>query len=296
MLDPRLVRIGIEVDGAIKYYEDLNIEASGTKYANAIQNECEVKITNLSKQMRDYILSETSPFLKARIEKKASKKANPNSTKQPKSSPSSVHSGKKIIIEAGRASYGYSRVYVGEITAAVPSQPPDITLTIKSATGNASKGDIVVRSAPATAMLSQLSKNVANDLGLQLAFQAKEKHIANYNFTGGNLKQVNKLAELGRVNAYVDDVKLIVKDYNAPLKGNTKVISKDTGMIGIPEITEHGIKVRYLFDNDTVLGGALQIKSSLNPTANGVYTIFKLTFNIANRQDQFHWTAEAKRV
>ena len=69
-IDPRIVRVGVEVDGVVRYYEDLAITASGTKYANANENECEVKITNLSKETRDYILTETSPFIKSAQPKK----------------------------------------------------------------------------------------------------------------------------------------------------------------------------------------------------------------------------------
>jgi len=71
-IDKRIVRVGIETNGAIKYYEGLNITANGTKYGNANQNECEVKISNLDKATRDFILTETSPFNLNRTPKKSS--------------------------------------------------------------------------------------------------------------------------------------------------------------------------------------------------------------------------------
>ena len=69
-LDNRRVRLGIEVGNSIKYFEGLNIYASGTKYASGIQNEIDVKITNLSKADRDYIMTETSPYNKNRTQQK----------------------------------------------------------------------------------------------------------------------------------------------------------------------------------------------------------------------------------
>lgn len=270
-LDPRIIRVGIEVRGTIKWYSDLQIQASGTKYANATENECDVKITNLSKDVRDYILTETSPFIKS---------------KDPK----------RLIIEAGRKSTGTSVVFIGDIISAVPSQPPNIELSIKAATGATSKGDIVARSKAGSTPLSKIAGDVAKDLNLKLNFQAKDKNIANYSFAGGNLKQVDELGRAGGVNAYVDDDQLIVKDYDVALNGKSRTLNLETGMIGIPEITEHGIKVKYLFDNESAIGGALIVQSKINPAANGTYAIYKLNFDIANRDTQFYWIAEAKRL
>ena len=270
-IDPRLLRVGIEVNGVIRYYEDLNMEASGTKFANANENECEVKISNLSKKVRDYILSETSPFLKSKTPK-------------------------RVIVEAGRKSTGYAVVFIGDIISAIPSQPPDIELTIKAQTGSTSKGDIVSKSSGEKTNLSFLAKEVAKDLGLVLVFQAKDKKIANYQFTGGKLKQVEELGRAGGVNAYIDDDKLVVKDADVALNGKAQVLNKSTGMIGLPEITEHGIKVKYLFNNQSAIGGALIVESQINPACNGSYIIYKLNFDLANRQNQFYLTAEAKRI
>lgn len=270
-LDPRLLRVGFEIGGQLKLYDDLAITASGTKYANANQNECELKITNLDKETRDYLLTESSPF-------------NKNKTR------------KILTVEAGRVSTGYSLVFVGDITSAVGSQPPDITLTLKAATSDFSKGKIIASSQPGIAPLRNIAARVAKDLGLSLNFQAKPKQISNYSFTGSALKQVEQLGAMGRVNAYIDDAALIVKDFNAPLAARTRVLSLDTGMVGIPEFTEQGVKVKMLFDNQTVLGGGLDITSKLNPAVDGVYTVFKLGFELASRDTPFYYIAEATRA
>lgn len=269
-LDPRLLRIGIEIDGVLKTYEDLNMSVSGTKYANANQNECEVKMTNLDKATRDYLLTETSPFTK-------------------------VKKRKTLIVEAGRVSTGYSLLFSGDITNAVGGQPPDITLTLKAAAGDFAKGEIIARSQPGITPLQNIAARVAKDLGLVLRFEAKPKQISNYSYSGSAAKQVEQLGSLGRVNAYIDDSTLVVKDFNKPLEKRTRELNLDTGMIGIPEFTEQGIKVKMLFDNQTVLGGGLNITSQLNPAANGTYTVAKLSFELANRDTPFYYIAEATR-
>ena len=47
-LDPRIITVTIEVNGQTKTYSSpLAITANGTKYGNALQNECVVTIDNL---------------------------------------------------------------------------------------------------------------------------------------------------------------------------------------------------------------------------------------------------------
>jgi hypothetical protein len=271
-LDERIIRAKIEIDGQLKVFESpLWIESAGTKYANPIQNEAEIRIGNLSKADRDYLLTETSPF-------------NKNATP------------KKIILEAGRVSTGTSIIYEGDITACKPTQPPDIILSLKSQTGQFLKGQIVSSEQPGSVSLSRLAQQVANDLGLSLRFEAKDKNIANYSFTGGTLKQVDKLGSVGAVSAYVDDNELVVKDIDLPLQGVQRILNEQSGMIGIPEITEQGVKVTMLLDNQTKLGGALKIDSVIYPTINGQYVIYKLGWVISSRDVPFYWVAEAKRV
>lgn len=269
-LDPRLLRISIEIHGQLKSYTEIAMTASGTKFAGATQNECEVKLTNLDQPTRDYLLTETSPF-------------NRNRTR------------KRLLVEAGRVSTGYSLVFSGDITNAVGAQPPDIAMTLKAAAGDFAKGQIIARSLPGVAPLRSVATQVAKDLGLNLNFQADDKQISNWSHTGSALGQVPKLGTLGRVNVYVDDKQLVVKPFNVPLKNLVRELNLDTGMIGIPEFTETGIKVRMLFDNRTTLGGALRITSKLNPAANGTYTIAKLAFELANRDTPFYYIAEAVR-
>lgn len=268
--DPRIVRVGVQVGNYINWYTDLAITAEGSKTTNETQAECTVTLTNLTKDVRDYLLKETSPF-----NKKKEKKL--------------------LIVEAGRRSTGAKRIFQGDITETTISQPPDIELTLKALANNSLKGTIVANTQPEQAPLSQIAQKIAEDLGVSLNFQAKDKNIGRYSFTGPALKQVNKLGEAGNVNAYIDGEFLIVKDLNQPVKGRRRVLNAENGMIGIPETTEKGIKVRFLIDTTTELGSDLRIESELNPSVNGSYTVYKLSFSISNRDSPFYWIAEATR-
>jgi len=269
--DPRIVRLSIQVDDQLKIYDGLAITATGTKYANANQNECEVKITNILKATRDYILTETSPY---------------NLNRKPK----------KLILEVGRQSYGTSKIFVGDIVSATIGQPPDIDLTIKAMTGNFLKGNIISTHEPGRSSIKEISGKAAVSKGLTLDFQGDDKAIANYSFTGGSLGEIDKIGEMGNINAFIDDETLFVKNVDRPLNGDIPLFDQHSGMIGIPQITEHGVKVEVLFDNRVRVGGGIQIVSQMNPAANGIYVIYKLGFSVASRDTPFYYLCECKRL
>ena len=269
--DPRIVRVSLEVDGRLKVLEGLAVVATGTKYDNAIQNECEVRIANLDKTTRDFILTETSPLNPLRVPR-------------------------RIIVEAGRESWGTTQLIEGDIIAATVSPPPDIWLTVKALTGSYYNGEIVSRSQAAAAPVSAIAQGVASDLGLSLNFQATDKNVTNWSFTGGASKQVGSLGALGNFSAFVDDGTLVVKNKTEPLAGTLKIVNKATGMIGVPEVSPYGVKVKYLIDNTSKIGGAIQVESEINPTANGVYCIYKLSFEVASRDTPFYYVAEGYRI
>lgn len=269
-IDPRIVRVGIEVRGRLKVYEGLHIVATGTKYANANQGEAEIKIHNLDRETRDYILTETSPF---------------NFNRVPK----------RVYVDAGRVSYGVARIFTGVVFQSSATQPPDIGVVMKCLTANNFKGALVTQTQAAVAALSTIAQGVADSMQMPLDFQATDKQIGNYNYSGSALKQVDKLGEMGAVNAFIDNDTLIVKDFAQPLRGRNRLVSEDTGMIGIPELTAQGLKCTILLDNQTVVGGGITVRSRLYPAANGSWTIYKLGFNIASRDTPFYWIPEATR-
>lgn len=269
-LDPRIVRVGVEVNGQLRLYEDLDISVQIEKFANPLMNVARVEITNLSRETRDFLLTETSPF---------------NANRTPK----------RLVVEVGRVSSGTTRAFLGDITLAEPSRPPDIRLTLQAQTMVFKRGDIITRKGGDRQSLRSLAGLVAQDCGLSLIFEATDKTIGNYSYSGAAAKQVDYLAQAGGVDVYVDDDRLIVKNLGEPLRNTVRILSLDTGLIGIPEQTEVGIRARMLIDQQTTLGGALRIVSQVNPSLNGDYTIYKLVMRASTRDLPFWWEAEARR-
>ena len=266
MFDDRLLKVSV----GSKEYEGLKIDVSGSKYDNSIANDATVKITNLDRATRDFILTESTPFRQGMV-------------------------NQKVIVSAGRKSTGYAVVFVGDVFRSTISQPPDIGLTIKCMTGFSSQGVMVSNPQGEETQVSAIVTKAASNLGLKLVNESTDKKIANYSYNGSAFNEVGELNKLGDYNVYIDDDKLVIKDKGKPLSGATPFLSQTTGMIGIPEITEFGVRVKCLFDNNIKVGCAITVQSILNPAVNGTYTVYRLTFDLSNRDTPFYYTVEAMR-
>ena len=269
-LDPRIMRVGIEVEGTMRFYDELSITAQGEKYANFNQTRCNISITNLERSVRDFILTETSPI---------------NANRNPK----------RITLEAGRVSTGYTTVFDGNLYRSSISQPPDQVLSLRTLAGQFQKSRIVQNSFPGNIQISRIAAQIATDTQTTLNFQATDRTISNYSFTGSALQQMRKLEQFGGIEVFLENRQLVVRDRDTIPSGNVRLLSPDNGMIGIPIPTEQGIKVNFLFDHQTTLNTALDLQSERYPTFNGRYRIYKLTFNLANRDTPFYYTAECQR-
>lgn len=272
MIDPRIVRLGIEVDGNIKYYEDLSIYAKGVKFTSPNQGQATITILNINRETREYIMRVANPFNKST-------------------------SRKSVILEVGRESYGTTTLYTGDIFRVSPTQKPDLGVVIRCVTGGFNKGRLVSNSAPASEKLSIIAATVATNNGLGMSFEIVDRNIASYSFTGSPADQIKQLAELCLSDVYQDNSILYIKPTGTPKVGATvRVLDKNTGMIGVPEGTENGVKVMMLFDPVTQIGSQIDLTSEINPVLDGSYCIYKLDFDISSRDNAFYLTAEANRI
>lgn len=272
MIDSRVVRLGIEISGSVKWYEGLSIYAKGTKFTSPNQGQCTITIVNLNRETREYLMKETNPTSSSRVRK-------------------------GVILEVGRESFGTTVLYTGDIFRSEPTEKPDLALVLTCITGNFNKGLLVSRSGQELDKLSNIAKAVAQDNGLGLSFEVPDKNIASYSFTGSAFAQIKQLEELSSADVYVDNSTLYVKPKGKPKKGATvRVLNKRTGMIGVPKATENGIKVTMLFDSVTQIGSKIDLTSEINPILDGMYSIYKLDFDISSRDNPFYLTAEANRI
>lgn len=270
-IQQRRIRVGLEFNGSLKVYEGLDIKVSGTKHASPLQNEAAITIGGLSLETINYVLSESNPF--APKQKAA-----------------------RIIVEAGREGGSLFVVFQGDITKAEVSLPPDLNLTVKAKTNNANAAKIVVTNGRDVVRLRELSETVARNNNLLLNFQALDKNIANYQYTGTPAKQVQDLQDAGQVSAFVDDDTLVVKDADKPLTAKRRTLNEKSGMIGLPRLTESGIEVTYLVDGESMIGGQITIESQVNKSLNGDYKVEQLKFDMRTHSDEFYYIASCTRL
>ena len=279
--DGRLVQMQINfASGAIySYDQSYDITATGTRYSNANFGECTLRIDNISKQTRNDIISKTTPW-------------------------GTTRSLANVILNAGRVSTGMFEVFRGAMVAANVTQPPDIGLTFQSATGAAALGQYQSFSMPSPSTIQGISQQVANNLTMAdpnnpvtLDFQSKQgaKPIGNFACNGPVTSQVDKLNQLSNIRACVENNKLVVIDSGSPRNSAPVTISQQTGMIGVPEITAQGVRVKTLIQNNLLMFTPVNIVSTANPMANGTFIVNQIQYQIASRNTQFYWILDCVR-
>lgn len=272
MRDDRLLRITITLSGEKHVYSKLAMTAIGTKHTSTIQNTAEIRIANLDRRIRDTLLTEGTPYAQLR---------------PPKNS---------ILIEAGRQSTGYSQIFEGDITTTFLTQPPDIWLVMQAVTGQFQKYSEITMSAPATIKYSVLTQQIADRMALAYIFDAPEADITNFNFSGMLAKLFEPLATVSRqVDAYIDDDTLIVRPRDFKKSKRISDVNLNTGMIGIPRPIDVGASCTTLVNRDLKLGDDINLVSMIYPAINGIYQIYKLGFNLSNRDQPFYYHIESLR-
>lgn len=247
------------------------IAAAGTLRANPLQNECNIQIANLSAALRNQLLTQLTPW-------------------------NYDQARKSVALYAGRESTGLFLLYQGDITGCTVTQPPDVMLNINSKANQFYKYDIIAQSQNLTSTpLSNIVKNAASGMALTPRFEATDKQIANYSYTGSRIKEIEHISNLGSYDVYTTGNTLVCKDRGKPLQNENHTISAQTGMIGQPQPTEWGVRVVTLLTPGAVIGGGFTLDSKMNPLLNGDYTIYQYGFQIASRDVPFYTILEGTK-
>lgn len=290
--DNRLISVGIQLIGAngqpegaaLSYDQSLYILATGTQFTDGNIGECALRIDNIDKKTRDYLVQKTSPWAILPAQRLYA----------------------NITLDVGRKSSGTFRLFEGQASAANPSQPPDIGLTFTALTMSALLGNIGTLSAGPNVDFKSLCQQIAAQFpnpttgmpGIPLNYQVTKTYtVSNYSFNGALINQVHKLNTLAPVNATVSNNVLVVVDAGQPLDEAPVMVSSATGMIGVPEVNELGVKVKVLIGATPQIKplSKIKIQSSLNPAANGTWVVYKLGFEVASRDTPFYWICDCRQ-
>lgn len=268
--DNRVVQVGLEIDGQMHVFEGLDIRASGTKYMSALHSTCELRISNIAREMRQKILTQSSPMMRTGIRPM------------------------RMTLDIGRESSGVFRLFDGVVFHGGITQPPDIGIMLYSLTNNFLKTQTIGVSFDVAVDLRVIAQRVADTCGLKLNYNCKPRSVDNYTFTGSPDKQIQKLNQMGNVVAFVDNDELVVIESNTAREGDTRIVNLFTGMVGIPQTTTTGVNVMVMADNTIKVGCRIRVESIQNPSANGEYIVMKMNYDIASRDEPFWYTLECK--
>lgn len=268
--DPRIVRVGIQFENDFLVFEDLDIRVTGQKLFSPTTNVCNVRISNLTREQRNYILKNATPY------PAFGKPLNPA----------------YITVDVGRKSKGPFRLFEGYAYTSAVIPPPDIGVVLQSTADSLQASIVMNVSFGPLADLRTIAQKVADLNGYILVFQAQTRQIGNFSFSGKAGKLVEKLQLVGDVRASVDNNVLTVIDkQNFRNPGKKFDLNMGSGMVGVPQATENGVTVQMLVTPDIQTGDRVSLTSKINPAVNGDnYVVSSITFDIANRDNPFFYT------
>lgn len=254
----------------LKRLDGLAFRAKVSRKRGAVLSEANLSIANLTRSDVEYLTTYMSPYINPGIRK-------------------------KINVYAGYDTTGYGRIFTGDIYKALPSDMPDTWLNIE-AKSLFYQNRVPISYSAQNISMQEAGKSVANQLGLDFEWQADtQKTIDVFNFRGSKAQLIEKYNSFGDVVAFEDNGVLKVQNKNAKRgKGQIKLISKDTGMIGIPEPDQFGVKVKCLLDPSLACGDWIRVQSDRLKSVNGEYQIYTLDFDITSREQAFYCDIYAK--
>ena len=262
MFNKRIIRVGLEIDKKVRWYEGLSIEAQIKKTTSPQENTATVVIINLSKETRMALATKTD---------------------------------KRLWLEVGTERDGIAQIFTGDITKVSISQPPDISTTIVCDTKTHERKQPVSKSFKQI-QTKAIATDIAKDLDLSLQFEATNKALLSYSHTGNKINQIENFKKVGGIDVFIDDDTLVVKDLKKAKKNEMVVLHKGSGMLGMPEAKEDdGIQVTSLYNPNIVIGGAVEIKSELVEELNGVYEVQAISYNITNKNEKWEMSLECQK-
>ena len=226
---------------------------------------------------------------------------------------SSIKAGDRVVLEAGYEGGNYGMIFTGDIVQPMVHRESstDIALTLI-----VQDGDVYLNSAFTAQTLSKASTQgdvitacMTEDVarGAITGDLPKTKLVRGKVLFGKSAKYLKKVAASSKGQFYIEDGKVNIvaaKDYSS---SQAVELNPLTGLIGMPEQTDDGVKGQCLINPSIKLNTLIYINSKLVTqkqvaegetkytavNADGVYRIIKLTVEGDTHGDSWYMTFEA---
>lgn len=223
---------------------------------------------------------------------------------------------KLIKVKAG---YGDKLALIidGSIMSAIPTTPPDIWLKCDVINSYELRHKIITTTIEAGLTLSDYAKTVADIIGIPLEMRIEDtnylkKKMGDCPFQGNVFQLTRTITKafnydknkdiFGGIVAYIDNETLIVDYRNLSADDrrtqNPILISKDTGMVGLPEFSNDAqlANITTLLKPEIKLGDVIELKSEQIKGANGLFYIQGITYTGEFRGNAWYSTFTCWRI
>ena len=218
-----------------------------------------------------------------------------------------------------KAGYGDKKALIidGSIMSAIPTTPPDIWLKCDIINSYELRHKIITTSIEKGLTLEEYSKTVADIIGIPLEMRItddsyKNKKMSEQSFQGNVFQLTRTITKafnydkkkdrFGGISAYIDNETLIVDYYNLSADDkrteNPILISKDTGMVGLPEFSNDAqlANITTLLKPEIKVGDVIELKSEQIKGTNGLFFIQGITYTGEFRGNSWYSTLTCWRI
>ena len=227
---------------------------------------------------------------------------------------------RKIIkVEAGYEGTKQALIIDGSVMSAIPTAPPDIWLKCEIVNGYELQDKYITLSIAKGLTLQEYVEFIAKEIGVDLLVRIQNKNYLSKKMSGGSFAgNQNQLVatiseefgvvkeddkdKCGKIIAYVDNGTLIVDYYDLDKRderlNDPILISKDTGMVCLPEMSlaGHFANITTILKPDVYVGDVIQLKSEQLKSANGLYFVQGITYTGEFRGTSWYSTFSCWRI
>lgn len=258
-----------------KRVEGVNIKFNIQKFQGQLQGKARISICNLAAEDVEYLTTYMSPWIE-------------------------IQKQKKIQLFAGYENK-MGLIFSGDIVRAIPTVPPDVWIQCEALGGYYNNLIVDSFTLKGPLAIGDVCKIIAEKLGVSFISNASQevfnKKIDGFCHSGGLNNAIKKINELGICVAWADNETLYIadKEPKKPENGTVRLISEESGMIGMPEPGPVGVDMAILLDPSIKLGEPVELKSSRIPSANGIYYPYSIEHTGELRGNEWYTKLRCKR-
>lgn len=275
----RVVEVTVSGKAGSITVRDLKIEFSVSKSIGSKQNTATISIWNLTKSHRRQLGEEFD----------------------------------KIELKAGYAEGGVSTIFKGSIRDVTHTkESADIKSEMDCGDGDEGIGKgAVSKTFPAGTKPKAIIEHIVGEMpdttkGEMKGIDELPAYKRPVSIYGWGFRELDKL---GREHGFywsIQNGEFQAVKNDKTLQGTT-LVSKETGMVGIPEVTDKGCKVKALLNPNIAPGRMIDVRSDFLDEASGkdkrksddgggIFRVADVTFSGTNRGEEFYVEAEGNRV